>query len=258
MVTRLKPWFLDRLARNFSLPENSIFGWLAVGRMLKNNSFLETNAVKLCNIKPDHNVLEIGFGPGVGLEAAYNIVKGGSGKVHGIDTSLYMVETSTKRLQKAIGDEKVQLFHGSASNIPLNTDSVHRVFHCNCYYFWPNVRTVLREIYRVMIPGSIMVTTLNLEKLKLAQNIGILKYGRPDPVKYMSSLEKYGFENVRMEYKKDEDTGKEFQVIFAEVTEKPAHDKPMLSDDEDDALEREELRRMIQAEKEAQYRDEKK
>ena len=39
------------------------------------------------------------------------------------------------------------------------------------------------------------------------QNIGILKYGRPDPVKYMSSLEKYGFENVRMEYKKDEDTG---------------------------------------------------
>ena len=44
--------------------------------MLKNNSFLETNAVKLSNIKPDHNVLEIGFGPGVGLEAAYNVVKG--------------------------------------------------------------------------------------------------------------------------------------------------------------------------------------
>ena len=46
--------------------------------MLKNNSFLETNAVSLCKIQPDHNVLEIGFGAGVGLQAAYNILKGES------------------------------------------------------------------------------------------------------------------------------------------------------------------------------------
>ena len=33
-------------------------------------------AVKLCDIQPDHNVLEIGFGPGVGLQEAAKYVNG--------------------------------------------------------------------------------------------------------------------------------------------------------------------------------------
>lgn len=33
--------------------------------------------------------------------------------------------------------------------------------------------------------------------------------------------------------------GKEFQAIFSEVIEKPAHDSAMLSDDDDDEIEKE-------------------
>ena len=80
-----------------------------------------------------------------------------------------MITVSAKRLKHAIDNKKVILYHGTASNIPLNTDSIDRVFHCNCYYFWPNMRTVMREIYRVMIPGAVMVTTLNLRDLEKAQ-----------------------------------------------------------------------------------------
>ena len=40
------------------------------------NRFLEINAVKLCELKPNHQVLELGFGPGLGLEAAYKEMKG--------------------------------------------------------------------------------------------------------------------------------------------------------------------------------------
>jgi len=241
----------ERLARNFSNPEKSIFGLIAMKFMLKNNSFLETNAVSLCKIQPDHNVLEIGFGAGVGLQAAYNILKDGKGMLYGIDKSFYSVERSSKRLKQGIAEKKVVLFDGSADNIPLNTDTIHRVYHCNCYYFWPNNRTVMREIYRVMRPGALMITTLNLDSLRKAESKGLLMYGDTDPVKYMACLEMYGFENVRMEYHKDASSGTEFQVIFSEITEKPAHDKPILSDDEDDALEREELKKMIQMEREA-------
>ncbi|XP_005096304.1 uncharacterized methyltransferase YdaC [Aplysia californica] len=241
MAQRLKLWFADQVARNLRLPQKGPVGWFTVRAMVKKNSFLEKNAVILCDMKPDHNVLEIGFGPGVGLESAYNVVKGGSGKVYGIDTSFFMVDTAKRRLTQAVKDKKVMLFHGSATHIPLNTDSVHRVFHCNCYYFWPNMRSVMREIYRVMRPGSVMVTTLNLNSLQMTQKKGFLQYGRPDPVKYMTCLENFGFENVHLEYRKDPGTGDPFQVIFAEIKEKPAHDKAMLSDDEDDELEREEM-----------------
>ena len=44
--------------------------------MVKKNTILETEAVKLCGIQPDHEVLEVGFGPGVGLKAAHDVVKG--------------------------------------------------------------------------------------------------------------------------------------------------------------------------------------
>ena len=44
--------------------------------MIRRNSFLELNAVKLLEVQPDQKILEVGFGPGVGIRAAYDIVKG--------------------------------------------------------------------------------------------------------------------------------------------------------------------------------------
>ena len=46
-------------------------------QLLRHNQPLEENAAKLCGIKPDDKVLEVGFGPGLGLKAAYQYIKGG-------------------------------------------------------------------------------------------------------------------------------------------------------------------------------------
>ncbi|KAK0041857.1 demethylmenaquinone methyltransferase [Biomphalaria pfeifferi] len=232
-------WYVKQMKTHLRRPQKGLFGWFVTQYLTKRNGFLEENAVRLSNIKPDHHVLEIGFGPGIGLESAYKIIKDGDGKLYGIESSFYMVETASKRLHQALTDKKLMLFHGCASSIPLNTDSVHRVFHCNSYYFWPSMRPVLREIYRVMKPGGVMVTTLCIDNLKKSQKNGFLNKGIADPVKYMVCLENFGFENVHIEYQKDPITGKEFQAIFSEVIEKPAHDKSMFSDDEDDEIEQE-------------------
>ena len=34
--------------------------------------------MKHSSIQPEHNVLEIGFGPGIGIKAAYEVIKGSS------------------------------------------------------------------------------------------------------------------------------------------------------------------------------------
>ena len=57
----------------------------------KGNASLENETVKHLNIKPDHKVLEIGFGPGIGLNAALEKVEHSSGKVYGIDISEQIV-----------------------------------------------------------------------------------------------------------------------------------------------------------------------
>ncbi len=46
--------------------------------MIKQNENLELGAVKLLDVQPDHKILEVGFGPGVGIRAAYDKVRGTS------------------------------------------------------------------------------------------------------------------------------------------------------------------------------------
>ena len=89
--------------------------------------------------------------------------------VYGVDPSLYMVSAASKKMRKAVLDKKVFLFHSTADQIPLNTDSIQRVFHSDCYYFWPLMRPAMREIFRVMQPGGIMITMMNIEHLQKFQ-----------------------------------------------------------------------------------------
>ena len=46
------------------------------------NTFLEEKAVVLCNIKPDFEVLEVGFGPGTGLKTAAQYVGKSKSFIH--------------------------------------------------------------------------------------------------------------------------------------------------------------------------------
>ena len=62
----------------------------------KGNASLENEIVKHLNIQPDHKVLELGFGPGVGLSAALKKVEHSSGKVYGIDISEQIVSIEFK------------------------------------------------------------------------------------------------------------------------------------------------------------------
>ena len=52
---------------------------------------MENEVVEHLKIKPDHKVLEVGFGTGFGISAALKKVEHGNGKVYGIDISEQMV-----------------------------------------------------------------------------------------------------------------------------------------------------------------------
>lgn len=64
-----------------------------------------------------------------------------------------------------------------------------------------------------------MVTTLNLENIKIAIDNGVLSAKATDPVRYMQALEMAGFQDVKMEYLSE--NGKDFQAMFAFVKDKP-------------------------------------
>ncbi|XP_055510764.1 uncharacterized protein YxbB-like isoform X2 [Leucoraja erinacea] len=177
---------VERLTRQLGKPTRNLWGWL-VKRFLERNRFLEASAVKLCDIQPENVVLELGFGPGLGLQEAARRLTQPGGKLYGLDISEYMYNTASERLQADIQSGKVTLFLGSVEQIPLADNAVDKVYHCNCYY-WPDLRAGSREIHRVMKPGALMVTALHLEYLQKLIAAGLLKGTKWRPEPYMEAL----------------------------------------------------------------------
>ena len=154
----------------------------------------------------------------------------GPGKVYGVELSSYMLETASSRVRRSIRSNKVELTLGSVESLPYGNDTFDRVFHCNSYYFWPSMQDALQELRRVMKPGAVMVTVLNLENIKLSQSRGLLKYGHPDPVNYMCALELTGFKDVKMEYIAGSGVG--YQAIFAGLPDQPEAQHDLLEQEE--------------------------
>ncbi|XP_075878676.1 putative methyltransferase YdaC [Nelusetta ayraudi] len=205
-------WIKD-VGKQLGQPTRSLLGWL-VSKFLKvHNRVVEENAVRLCNIQPGETVLELGHGPGIGLEAAAKLLTAPTGKLIGVDYSEYMHQMASKRLKEFLANGKLTLHLGDIAAMPLEDNTVDKVFHSNCYYFWPDLKKGAAEIHRVMKPGGLMVTTLRLDRLVASQKVFQSDNWRPEI--YMAALRDSGFTDVQMEDRMDKWIS--YQAIYAKV-----------------------------------------
>ncbi|XP_076109594.1 putative methyltransferase YdaC [Mytilus galloprovincialis] len=180
---------------------------------LNKNTYLEEKAVNLCRIEPTHKVLEVGFGLGIGLTSACRYVEAHKGKVYGIDISDKIISTAKQTLQVEIREGKLHIQKGCVSLLPFENDTFDRVFHCNCFHFWPDLLICCRELYRVLKPNSFMVTTLCIKSIKHAREKGLLQYGPQGHLVFIETLEKASFKDVMLDT--FEENGKKFEAIIA-------------------------------------------
>ncbi|XP_077970064.1 sarcosine/dimethylglycine N-methyltransferase-like isoform X1 [Styela clava] len=207
--------FLQRnLAPHFRKPGTGFFGFLC-RQFLKGNRPLEETAFRSLDAQPHHKILEIGFGYGHGISYALdNGMRDGSGVVYGMDFSAEACDHVRKLLINDLKSGKLEIIFGDVANIPLKESTIDRVFHTNCYYFWPEPLNVCREILRVMTPGGIMTTGIEPEKVKRAALSGVIEPCQIDPDFYIECLVEAGFEHVRMEEASYQRNG--HKVIFAQ------------------------------------------
>jgi SAM-dependent methyltransferase len=99
----------------------------------------------------DH-VLEIGFGPGIAIEAASRIVT--EGKVVGVDISETMLRQASRRNAPGIGRGQVELHRASAAALPLEDGAFDSVFSFNTVQFCEDLEAAVREMRRVVRPGG--------------------------------------------------------------------------------------------------------
>jgi SAM-dependent methyltransferase len=143
---------LNRLiGRNFGQPRGLV-GRFTARMMRQNNAALNLWLVGLLDIAPRSRVLEVGFGPGVALDAL--LARASEGFVAGVDTSALMVEQARARHAAAIGAGRLEVRQGDAAALPYGDATFDSACGTHVVCFWPDPVATLRELRRVLRPGE--------------------------------------------------------------------------------------------------------
>ncbi len=150
--------------RQFSKPEGKlghVVGWIMAR---KNGSRLRWGIEKL-QAEPQHEILEIGFGPGSFIELMLG-EQNHHGKIHGIEISAVMLNQASKRNRAAIGRGQVSLQQASVEGIPFDDGTFDRIYTSNTSMFWPSPIENFKEVRRVLKDDGRFVLSLQPRWLK--------------------------------------------------------------------------------------------
>jgi ubiquinone/menaquinone biosynthesis C-methylase UbiE len=183
------------ITKQFSNP-SGLLGKFIGNRMAKGNVYDAQWTISLLDIRPNHRLLEIGFGPGVSTQMASE--KASKGFVAGIDHSWTMVQSASQRNADAIQSGRMELKEGDVTSLPYPDQSFDIAYSLHSIYFWQNPVNCLKEIKRVLKPGGLLAITIQ-PKHKWKQNVDAevmtLYFGKD----IASLFSDAGYRNIRVE-----------------------------------------------------------
>lgn len=106
-------------------------------------------------LQPNHRVLEVGFGPGVGIEMAAQTVR--RGFVAGVDVSPEMVEMATDRNREAVRSGRVELKEAPVDDLPYPEQTFDRLWAIDVMQVPEDPLAGLAECRRVLKSGGVFV-----------------------------------------------------------------------------------------------------
>jgi len=105
----------------------------------------------------EDRLVEIGFGPGVGVRLAASRAR--RGLVAGVDPSSMMVRRARWRNRRAVRRGRIDLRRGTVVALPWPNGSFTHAFAVNSFFEWPEPRAGLAEVARVLRPGGRLALT---------------------------------------------------------------------------------------------------
>lgn len=123
---------LSGIIQMFIRPEGRL-GELGADLIEENGGPMARRAVAQVDLKSDNPVIEIGFGPALGLETLARTVP--FGHITGVDLSLLMHRRAKARNAVAIG--RIVLLPGAVESLPVATACCDGGLAIDNLHFWP-------------------------------------------------------------------------------------------------------------------------
>lgn len=137
----------------------------------------------LLQIEPSDAVLEVGSGPGLGLELAP--ARAHEGRVVGVDPSATMLQMEHRRNHTAIEAGRVELCLGIVDTLPFDDSTFDKALTMNSLHLWPDPLAGLKEVRRTLRTGG-----------RIA--VAITRFSHALPGKFEKQLIDSGFVDVRL------------------------------------------------------------
>jgi len=152
-IATLKRSAVRRIRAQFGHPSGfwgPAVGWILASR--PSNRRRNAWVVSLLEVQPRDRILEIGFGPGIAIQACSRLAV--DGYVCGLDHSEEMFRQATRRNREAIRTGRVDLRLGSVESLPVFAEPFDKVLTVNTLMFWDHPIERLQELRRTMRPGG--------------------------------------------------------------------------------------------------------
>lgn len=127
-------------------------GWLLAWGMNVGHASLTTWGLKHILVDKDAVILDVGCGGGRTVKRLARMAC--EGKVYGIDFSEQCVAVAKRTNRELIRDKRVEIHQASVSNLPFPAATFDLVTAVETHYFWPDLRSDLQEIRRVLKSGG--------------------------------------------------------------------------------------------------------
>jgi ubiquinone/menaquinone biosynthesis C-methylase UbiE len=173
--------------------------WARAGRgesMEKGHRPIGEQAIKLMFLKPTARVLDVGCGSGWASRILASLAS--QGHVVGIDISDEMVSLASA---SSLYFANVEFRVASAEDLPFPDKEFTDAFSMESLYYYSNIPRALSEIHRVLKPGGIFLTVVDLYQENEASHQWVEQLKVPVQLLSTSDYEELfrsaGFANVR-------------------------------------------------------------
>jgi ubiquinone/menaquinone biosynthesis C-methylase UbiE len=140
-------------------------GWLGrftLWRMNSGHSKLTDWGLKHVSIEKHHTILDVGCGGG--RTASKLAAMATQGKVYGVDYSEESVAAAKRANAQWIELGRVEVRHGSVSQLPFPEGMFDLVTAVETHFWWPNLPGDMREVFRVVKVGGTLILVAEIYK----------------------------------------------------------------------------------------------
>lgn len=185
----------QNIVGQFKNPHGTL-GRLAGFIMANRQSNVERNewTIDLLSLQPTDHLLELGYGPGIAIEKASQIIT--EGLIVGADHSQTMLKQASKRNAKAIQQGLVKLYACSADALPSFDKPFDKICSANVVQFWPDPVAQFKALRSILAPGGVIATTF-MPRNRNATAADAFK--KADAI--VAQLEQAGFTSIHVEEK---------------------------------------------------------